>query len=73
MLTFPTLLFRLALALVLGGLVGLEREHHAHTAGLRTNALVALGSALFMLISLYGFSSLLGLPHVQVDPSRVAS
>ena len=73
MLTFPTLLFRLALALVLGGLVGLEREQHAHTAGLRTNALVALGSALFMLISLYGFSAFLGLPHVQVDPSRVAS
>lgn len=73
MLTFPTLLFRLALALVLGGLVGLEREQHAHTAGLRTNALVALGSALFMLVSLYGFTAFLGLPHVQVDPSRVAS
>lgn len=73
MLTFPTILFRLVLALVLGGLVGLEREQHAHTAGLRTNALVALGSALFMLISLYGFSAFLGLPHIQVDPSRVAS
>ncbi len=73
MLTFPTLLVRLVLALVLGGLVGLEREQHAHTAGLRTNALVALGSALFMIISLYGFTALLGQPHVQVDPSRVAS
>lgn len=73
MIDFPTILFRLSLALVLGGVVGFERERHVHTAGLRTNALVALGSALFMLISLYGFTAFLGFPHVQVDPSRVAS
>lgn len=73
MLAFPLMAFRLCLALLLGGLVGFERERHVHTAGLRTNALVALGSALFMLISAYGFTAFLGLPHVQVDPSRIAS
>lgn len=73
MVAFPTMLFRLSLALLLGGVVGFERERHVHTAGLRTNALVALGSALYMLISLEGFTAFLGLPHVQVDPSRVAS
>ena len=46
MISFPVMLFRLALALVLGGVVGFERERSAHTAGLRTNALVAMGSAL---------------------------
>ena len=73
MISFPVMLFRLALALVLGGVVGFERERSAHTAGLRTNALVAMGSALFMLISIYGFSDFLTVPHVQLDPSRIAS
>ena len=73
MIPFPTILLRLALALVLGALVGLERESSAHAAGLRTNALVALGSCLFMIVSIYGFLDLLGIPHVQIDPSRVAS
>jgi putative Mg2+ transporter-C (MgtC) family protein len=73
MISFPMMLFRLSLALLLGGVVGFERERTAHTAGLRTNALVALGSALFMLISIYGFTDFLGQPHVQVDPSRIAS
>jgi putative Mg2+ transporter-C (MgtC) family protein len=67
------MLFRLTLALVLGGIVGFEREHSSHTAGLRTNGLVAMGSALFMLISMYGFSDFLTVPHVQLDPSRIAS
>jgi len=67
------MLFRLSMAIVLGGVVGFERERHVHPAGMRTNALVALGSALFTLISIYGFTDFLGLPHIQVDPSRIAS
>ena len=51
----PTLLLRLALAALLGGLIGLEREYRAKEAGLRTHFLVALGSCLFMLVSQYGF------------------
>ena len=42
---------RLALAAVLGGVIGLEREYHRKPAGLRTNMLIALGSALFSMLS----------------------
>ncbi|MFC0668986.1 MgtC/SapB family protein [Azotobacter chroococcum] len=41
---------RLLLAAVLGGLLGFEREHHGHAAGVRTHMLVTLGAALFVLI-----------------------
>ena len=73
MISFPVFLLRLVLALVLGALVGLERESNERPAGMRTNALVSLGSALFTIISAYGFASLLGTLHIQVDPTRIAS
>lgn len=65
-------LLRLAVATVLGAIVGLERERAEQAAGLRTHALVSLGAALFMIVSTYGFSSVLG-THVVLDPSRVAA
>ena len=43
---------RLVLAVVLGGLIGFERRWHGHAAGPHTNALVAFGSALFVLIGI---------------------
>ncbi len=49
------LLGRLALATVLGALVGLEREAHAQPAGFRTHTLVALGACLFTVVGAYGF------------------
>jgi putative Mg2+ transporter-C (MgtC) family protein len=70
---FSTVMLRLGVALLLGALVGLERESNEHSAGLRTNALVSLGCAMFTIISAYGFSGLLGENHVQVDPTRIAS
>src|SRR5438067_1442203 len=73
MISFPVILLRLVFALVLGALVGLERESSEHSAGMRTNAMVSLGSALFTVISAYGFASLLGTLHIQVDPTRIAS
>lgn len=73
MISFPTMLLRLGLALALGALVGFEREWRNHEAGIRTNALVALGSCLFTLISAFGFSDLLTLSHTQIDPTRIAS
>jgi len=73
MISFPTILLRLGVALILGSLVGLERESRDHEAGMRTNALVALGTALFTIISAYGFLGFLGLAHVQIDPTRIAS
>ncbi len=66
-------IIRLLVAAVLGGVIGLEREYHAKEAGFRTHVLVALGSALFMLISQYGFNAFLGVKSVSFDPSRIAS
>jgi putative Mg2+ transporter-C (MgtC) family protein len=66
------LIWRLLLALVLSSVIGAERESRNKNAGLRTYALVGVGSALFMLISQYGFSHVLG-SHVTLDPSRVAA
>src|SRR5215218_4723774 len=47
------LVLRLAVAAVLGALVGLERERLEWAAGMRTHALVSLGSALFMVVSIF--------------------
>lgn len=73
MISFSTILLRLCLALLLGACIGVERQNHNQPAGLRTNALVALGTCLFMIISAYGFNAFLNMAHVQLDPSRVAS
>ncbi len=68
---------RLALAAVLGGAVGIERELREHEAGLRTHMLVAVGSALFTLVSAYGFSEFFaaqeGNRFVPIDPTRIAA
>jgi putative Mg2+ transporter-C (MgtC) family protein len=67
------LVLRLAVAAILGALVGLERERLEWAAGMRTHALVSLGSALFMVVSIFGFSDILNERHVILDPSRVAA
>ncbi|MFF4158902.1 MgtC/SapB family protein [Streptomyces sp. NPDC001678] len=54
-----------------GAIIGLERQWRARMAGLRTNALVAAGSALFVLLSTYGFSS--ATSTTGYDGSRVAA
>lgn len=64
---------RLMLALLLGGLIGFEREQSKHAAGLRTNILVCLGSCLLMMLSIYGFSAFVDEPNVRVDPARLAA
>lgn len=67
-------LCRLFVSALLGGLIGLEREYRAKEAGIRTHFLVALGSALFMILSQYGFDAILSqLDHASFDPSRIAS
>jgi putative Mg2+ transporter-C (MgtC) family protein len=67
------LIWRLGLALALSSAIGLERELRQKAAGLRTYTLVGLGSALFMLISKYGFFDVLEPRTVVLDPSRVAA
>ncbi len=64
---YTDLTIRLVLALVLGGAIGIEREYRAKEAGFRTHFLVALGSALFCVVSQYGFGFELK------DSSRVAA
>ena len=59
-------------ALVLCSLIGLEREWRNKNAGLRTNTLVGLGSALFMLVGKYGFGDVIVDGLIMLDPSRVA-
>jgi putative Mg2+ transporter-C (MgtC) family protein len=68
-------LLRLVIAAALGGAIGLEREIDEKAAGLRTHILVALGSALFTVVSAYGFREFLtnGGAAVRADPSRIAA
>jgi putative Mg2+ transporter-C (MgtC) family protein len=73
MLDWQHLLTRLVLAAILGSVVGLERERKEWAAGLREHMLVCLGSALFMIVSAYGFVEVLKPGSVILDPSRVAA
>lgn len=73
MLSYQEILIRLLLAALLGSVVGLERERLEEVAGLRTHMLVAVGAAIFMLVSAFGFNDILGQPNVVLDPSRVAA
>ncbi|SHF09023.1 putative Mg2+ transporter-C (MgtC) family protein [Seinonella peptonophila] len=64
---------RLFLAALLAGLIGWERERDNHPAGFRTHILVCVGSALIMLISVYGFGEFMNSPNVRFDPSRIGA
>jgi putative Mg2+ transporter-C (MgtC) family protein len=66
---WPEVLLRLFVAAALGGAIGLEREIRERQAGLRTHLVVSVGSALFTLVSAYGFHSFDG----KVDPTRIAA
>lgn len=64
---------RLAVAAVLGGLIGWEREQRNKQAGFKTHLLVSVGSALIMLTSIYGFGDLVNHPNARFDPARLAA
>ena len=71
-------ILRLLVASIMGGVIGLERGYRAKEAGFRTHFLVALGSAIFMILSQYGFEQLLIRSremdlNVRLDPSRIAA
>jgi uncharacterized membrane protein YhiD involved in acid resistance len=68
-------LARLAIAGGLGAAVGFERELRDREAGIRTHLLVSLGSALFTIVSAYGFHEFLtsGGNIVRADPTRIAA
>jgi len=65
-MSFWEMVLRLVISLVLGGLIGMERETHGRPAGLRTHTLVCVGSTLFTICS-YVIAG----PHN--DPGRVAA
>ncbi len=66
-------ILRIFVAAILGGLIGLEREYRSKEAGFRTHFLVALGSALFMIVSAYGFSEINLVEPQRWDVSRIAA
>lgn len=61
-------LLRILLATFLGLMIGIERKNRNKSAGIRTHAIVALGSALIMVVSKYGFWD-----TPSADASRVAA
>ncbi len=73
MITTQEIILRLIIAALCAGLVGIERERKVWVAGMRTHMLVGLGAALFMLVSMHGFSDVIYHPDVELDPSRVAA
>ena len=68
--TFEMLL-RVGTGVGLGAVIGIERQYRARMAGLRTNALVAVGATLFVLLSAHGFGGLNS--SGDADPTRVAA
>lgn len=64
-------IFQLALSVVLGGLIGLEREAKGKAAGFQTYSLVALGACIFTIVSFELFNMFYGKLNVDFDPSRI--
>ncbi|MHC4606736.1 MAG: MgtC/SapB family protein [Planctomycetota bacterium] len=67
------MVWRLALAALCGGLIGLERETHSQPAGLRTHMVVAVGAALVMIVSLQVAARSVGGGVQMADPGRIAA
>jgi len=63
----------LLIAFALASVIGLERQLRGKSAGLRTQTIVGTSSALFLIVSKYGFSDVLINGQVVLDPSRVAA
>ena len=64
---------RLIIAALCGALIGIERSKRNKGAGVRTHMIVAMGAALFVIVSQFGFSDVINQEYVQVDVARVAS
>ncbi len=65
------ILIRLALACILGGVIGIERERNRHPAGLRTHILVCVGATLVMLCNIYIFEQYK--ESANIDPTRMGA
>lgn len=65
-------LIRIIIAALCGSAIGYERATQRKSAGIRTHVVVAMASALFMIISKYGFMDVIG-SSIRLDPSRIAA
>ena len=68
----PEILIRVIFAIILGSVIGFEREMTNKSAGLRTQIMVCLGACIFTILSIYGFSTAVSIYPIG-DPSRVAA
>ncbi len=66
-------ILRLVLACICGGIIGYERTNRGKGAGLRTHTIVALASALMMIVSKYGFTDLAQAGAKTADGARIAA
>jgi putative Mg2+ transporter-C (MgtC) family protein len=66
-------LLRLFIAAICGLAIGLERENRMKDAGIRTHFIVAIGAALIIIVSKYGFTDQIGWHNLALDPSRIAA
>lgn len=66
-------LLRIIVAGICGAIIGFERKNRGKEAGIKTHIIVALASALMMIVSKYGFNDLAFGEDFKLDPSRVAS
>lgn len=66
-----TTVVRLVISVVLGGVIGFERQHRGKTAGLRTHILVCLGSCLVAILSVNLYAAVQG--QTNADPARLAA
>jgi len=69
--TVLLIIVSLLVSILCAGVIGFEREYHGHAAGLRTHLLVAIGSALIMIVSIYGFPKIA--QSDTRDPARLAA
>lgn len=67
------LFLRMLIAALCGGVIGYERSRRRKEAGLRTHIIVALGSAILMIVSKYGFMDIAAIAGMRADGSRIAS
>src|SRR3954462_13773964 len=65
---------RIAVALLIGGIIGFERTFHGRPAGFRTHSLVSVASALLMLVTVYQSDWMTATPleAIRTDPTRMA-
>jgi putative Mg2+ transporter-C (MgtC) family protein len=66
-------LLRIIIAGICGAIIGFERKARLKEAGMRTHLVVAVGAALIMIVSKYGFNDVIGIKGVTLDPSRIAA